>query len=127
MKAGSIFVLILLFIATLLITDLPNFHLEGLFGLNNSHTTDIIAHGSYYFVISFPLFLVFRNRKISLGTFCVLLLIPALLELSQAFIPGRTASLYDMFGNYIGLIVGLAICLLCQHFWQLLKSCAQTP
>ena len=125
MKAGRISVVIFLFIATLLITDLPNFHLEGLFGLKNSHATDIIAHGSYYFIISFPLFLVLRNRKIPVPVFCLLFLIPALLEISQAFIPGRTASLYDMLGNYIGLVVGLAICLLCQYFWQILKSRAQ--
>ena len=127
MSAARLSVVILLAITTLLITDLPNFHLEGFFGLSNSHMTDILAHGSYYFVISFPLFLLSRKRKIPVLVLCFLLLLPAVLEFTQAFVPGRTASLYDMFGNYIGLAVGLSICFLLQHFSSILKKREQTP
>ena len=121
MNSAKVFILIFLFIVTSLITNIPYFHLDGLIGLRSSVATDILAHASYYFIISFPIFLLLYNVKIPSSFIYFLFFIPALLEFSQALVPGRTASATDMLGNYIGIAAGLSICFLCRYLikWKL--------
>lgn len=96
-------------IITLLVTNLPGFHLHEYFGLPNSNTTDIICHGIYYFVVTSILIILYANISIPVIFLFILLLIPAILEVSQLLMPGRTVSAYDLLGNYLGL--GAAILL----------------
>lgn len=110
MNSIRFFTLILLLVVTLFITNTPNFHLEGYLGLHNFLASDIAIHGSYYFVITFPVFLLLQNTKIPAFVIYIFFFIPAIFEFSQALIPGRTVSAYDMLGNYLGLAAGLSIC-----------------
>jgi VanZ family protein len=115
MNLTRVLIIIGLFIVTFFITNTPDFHLDGLIGLRSSTATDIMSHASYYFIITFPIFILLNNTRIPVFFICFLLFIPAIFEFSQAFVPGRSVSAYDMLGNYIGIISGLSICFLCRY------------
>lgn len=118
MNLIRLLVLFFLLVITFLVTNMPNFHLDGYIGLPNSTFMGIASHAGYYFVMSLSIFILFHNLRIPVLLVYFLFSIPALFEFSQGLMPGRTVSIYDMLGNYIGLAVGLSIGFLLRHFMK---------
>ncbi len=94
-------------VATILLTNFPDFHPEKILGWTYSLSTDMLFHGSYYFFISLFLFFLVAINRAGILLKSVLLVMPAVLEGTQYFVHGRTISLTDLIANYIG--IGLAI------------------
>ena len=71
--------------------------------------TDAIYHLSLLFIISMIFFPLKRSRLVVL-----LLVIPALTEIVQFFVPGRVPDFMDAFHGYLGIL--LAYCLI--QMWR---------
>jgi VanZ family protein len=71
--------------------------------------TDAIYHLSLLFIISMIFFPLKRSRIVFL-----LLVIPALTEIVQFFVPGRVPDFMDAFHGYLGIL--LAYCLI--QMWR---------
>ena len=112
MNYARVIIIIILFFVTLLITNFPKFHLGEYFGMDGTRDMDMISHAVFYFVMCIVTLLLFQNSKISRLASFVLWVLPAILEFTQAFVPGRTVSFFDMIGNYLGIVSGLLIYLL---------------
>jgi VanZ family protein len=101
---------------------MPNFHLDGYLGLPGTLLIDMTIHGSYYFIITFPIFLLLHNRKMPVLFLYFLFFIPALFEFSQALIPGRSVSAHDLIANYLGIAPALSICFFVRYIFRETKK-----
>lgn len=93
--------------------------LVGIAYLSLSPTTSVsvgndkVGHFIAYSVLTTNLGVIYvRNRKKLFNTVLFALCYGALMEWGQAYVPGRTASFYDMIANATGVLIGLGITLL---------------
>lgn len=95
--------LIGLMIVTGLFCILPHFHPEHyFFGMGYNMLLDFIFHGGYYFVITLLILAFYKGDKME--HFIVSILVFSfLLEILQAWVPGRVFSLFDFLSNGIGI------------------------
>jgi glycopeptide antibiotics resistance protein len=99
-------------IGTVLINELPNFHAEKYLGVGYSWQLDVVIHAGYFFALTVLFrFAVFKKTIIFLF-FSILFFFSLILELLQAWIPKRSATVLDMFSNAIGIGLAIAVCLL---------------
>ena len=102
-----------LFLLTIIVSILPNFHPEEYIHRPYSIWLDGLFHGGYYFVISCGAFFIkTRFRYFSLLIFPFFFLLSLLLELIQVFIPGRYFTLNDLLSNFLGILAAAIICFL---------------
>lgn len=98
-----------LIILTIVVTSLPNLHLEKTFGLEYSWWFDMLQHGGYYFMLGVTLFLLFPGKKHLQLILFYLCLGSLILEILQLWIPGRAFTQLDITSNYIGIAAAFLI------------------
>lgn len=97
---------------TILFFTFPNFHPEKYLGVGYSWQLDVAIHAGYFFALTVLFrFTVFKKTNIFLF-FSILFFFSLILELLQAWIPKRSATVLDMFSNAIGIGLAIAVCLL---------------
>ena len=102
-----------LFVLTIIVSILPDFHPEEYVHRPYSVWLDGIFHGGYYFLISIgALFIRTRFRYFSLLVFLLLFLLSVLLELVQLLIPGRYFTVNDLLSNFLGILAAAIFCFL---------------
>ena len=72
----------------------------------NPGISDKLAHVAAYAILALTGGVAFRGARPLLSLGAGLLLLGLSLEIAQAFIPGRSASGYDMLANTIGIALG---------------------
>jgi len=107
---GKKTIFVILLVTTGLFCEWPNFHPEHFLGANYHWWLDMIFHGSYYFVITILLYLVFCRGKQIMRFWITVLLSSYVFEALQAFVPGRSVSLLDLTSNLLGISLATAIC-----------------
>jgi len=107
------YLLLALFILTVIVSILPDFHPEEYVHRPYSVWLDGLFHGGYYFIISIGAFFInTRFQYFSLLVFPLLFLLSFLLELVQIFIPGRYFTLNDLLSNFLGILAAAIFCFL---------------
>lgn len=77
---------------------------------SGSGNLDKIVHVLLYFVMGVIAYTAFNTFGKRIVIFIFMLLLGVSLELLQAYIPGRDASLYDALANTAGLALSFTLC-----------------
>lgn len=95
--------IVVIFIATVLFCEWPDFHPEHVMGWSYHWYTDMLFHGGYYFVITLLLAKLLYSRPKTLVFLFSLLAISYAFELIQHWAPGRSITWLDAISNFIGI------------------------
>ena len=97
--------IIALLIVTIVLTNLPDFHLEEYLGMEYAWWFDMLQHGGYYLVATLTLFHLLPYQKRSYRLFLIVFGISAALEFSQLLVDGRSFSMLDLTSNFLGILL----------------------
>lgn len=97
------FVLLLIAIAYLSLTPTDTIT------VGNDKISHFLAYSTLMFVGGI---MSFSSRKMFYKTILFCLFYGAAMEIGQHFVPGRFMSLYDMFANALGVIIGIVLTLI---------------
>lgn len=109
-------IIAVLTIITIAATTTPDLHLEKQLGMKYTEWFDMLQHGGYYFLLGVTVFLIFPERKYIQLILFVLCLGSLVLEVAQAWIPGRTFTLLDITSNYLGITLAFLVNLIIRYY-----------
>lgn len=101
--------LMLVIVLTVVLSSLPDLHLERMMGLEYSWGFDLLQHGGYYFLFTLYLFHLLPSETPSLSFFIPIFFFSVILEFIQLMIPGRTVSVLDITNNFLGISAAFTV------------------